>query len=99
MRLALLCVAALLAAPAIAADEVVASNGSDTVRLSNTQCSSEKVLEQTDPVLRAQLRDATAVIQGESLKACWIVDGRVAHLLYEDGDQGIIPLTQFRKAG
>jgi hypothetical protein len=98
MRSALLCAAALLAVPAFA-DEVVASNGVDSVRLSDSQCSSDKVLEQIEPGMRAQLKDATAVIDGQSLKACWILDGKSAHLVYEDGDEGIVPLSEFRKPG
>lgn len=98
MRLALLCAAALLAAPAMA-DEVIASNGADSVRLSDSQCTSEKVLEQATPPVREKLRDAVATISGQSFKACWVVEGNMAHLVYEDGDQGLVPLTEFRKAG
>ena len=98
MRFALLCTAALLAAPAFA-DEVVASKGDDSVRLSDAQCSSEKILEQIEASVRPQLKDASAVIGGQSLKACWVLDGRVAHLVYEDGDEGLVPLSEFRKAG
>ena len=96
MKLALLCAAGLLAAPAFA-DELVASNGSDSVRLSDTQCSNERVLEQIEPAIREQLKDATAVVAGESFKACWASDGTMAILLYEDGDQGAVPLTDFKK--
>ena len=98
MKFALLCAAALLAAPAMA-DEVIASNGADSVRLSDSQCTSDKVLEQATPPLRETLRDAVATISGQSFKACWIVEGNMAHLVYEDGDQGLVPLTEFRKAG
>lgn len=98
MRFALLCAAALLAAPAMA-DEVIASNGADSVRLSDSQCTSEEVLEQVTPPLREKLRDAVATISGQSFKACWVVEGNMAHLVYEDGDQGLVPLTEFRKAG
>lgn len=98
MRFALLCAAALLAAPAMA-DEVIASNGADSVRLSDSQCTSDKVLEQVTPPLREKLRDAVATISGQSFKACWLVEGNMAHLVYEDGDQGLVPLTEFRKAG
>ena len=98
MKFALLCAAALLAAPAFA-EEVVATNGDDSVRLSDAQCSNEKVLELVPSGMRTYLRDATAVIQGQSLKACWVVNGPAAHLLYEDGDQGIVPLAEFRKSG
>lgn len=95
MRFALLCAAALLAAPVLA-DELVASNGDDSVRLSDSPCSSEQVLNRLKPQFRAELRDATAVVQGQTFKACWIVNGHAAHLLYEDGDQGMIPLRDFK---
>jgi hypothetical protein len=95
MRFALFCAAALLAAPALA-DELVASSGNDSVRLSTAPCSSDQVLNRLQPQLRAQLRDATAVVQGKIFKACWVVEGHAAHLLYEDGDQGLIPLRDFK---
>lgn len=98
MRFALVCAAALLAGPAMA-QEMVASNGTDSVRLSDAQCSNEKVLEQIEPSMRSQLKDATATIGGESFKGCWVVDGNMAHLVYEDGDQGIVALSEFKKAG
>lgn len=95
MRLSLLCAAALLAAPAMA-DELVASNGSDSVRLTDSPCSSEPVLNRLQPKFHGILKDASAVVQGQTFKACWVVRGDAAHLLYEDGDQGIIPLTDFK---
>ena len=95
MKLALLCAAALLAAPAWAG-EVVASSGNDSVRLSDTPCTNPQVLAQLEPSLRPVLRDATAVVQGHLFKACWVVHGDAAHLLYEDGDQGLIPLADFK---
>lgn len=97
MRVALLCAATLLAAAPVMADELVASNGTDSVRLSDSACSSQKVLEQTEPDLRSQLKNATAVVDGESFTACWVVDGNMAHLLYEDGDEGAVPLSEFKK--
>jgi hypothetical protein len=95
MRFALLCAAALLAAPAMA-DELVASNGNDSVRLSDGPCTSQQVLDQLDPSLRPAMHDASAVVQGQTFKACWVVHGDAAHLLYEDGDQGLIPLSDFK---
>lgn len=97
MKFALVCAAAaLLAAPAMA-DELVASNGSDSVRLLDKPCTSEKVLSQLRPGFRNSLRQAAAVVSGQSFEACWIVQGETAHLLYEDGDQGIIPLSDFKQ--
>ena len=95
MRFVLLCAAALIAAPAWA-DEVMASNGADSVRLSDKPCTSEQVLNRLVPGFRQQLREANAVVQGQPFKACWIVNGGDAHLLYEDGDQGLIPLSEFK---
>jgi hypothetical protein len=95
MRFALFCAAALLAVPALA-EEVVASNGNDSVRLSDAPCSSQQVLSLLEPQLRPALRDASAVVQGQTFKACWVVHGDAAHLLYEDGDQGLIPLSDFK---
>ena len=97
MKLALVCAAAaLLAAPAMA-DELVASNGKDSVRLLDKPCTSEKVLVQLRPGFRDVLRQANAVVAGQTFEACWIVRGDSAHLLYEDGDQGLIPLTDFKQ--
>lgn len=98
MRFALLCAAALVAAPALA-DEVIASNGADSVRLSDSQCTNEKVLDLVTPPVREKLRSAVASISGQSFSACWTVEGNMAHLVYEDGDQGLVPLTEFRKVG
>lgn len=99
MKFVLLCSAALLAAAPAFAEEVVASNGADSVRLSDSTCSSQKILEQIEPAMRDQLKDATASIDGQTFKACWVVDGQVAHLVYEDGDEGMVPLSEFHKAG
>jgi hypothetical protein len=96
MKFALLCAAALIAAP-VMADELVASNGQDSVRLSDKPCSSETVLQQLTPKFREAMREANATVGGQQFHACWIVDGESAHLLYEDGDQGLIPLADFKQ--
>jgi hypothetical protein len=96
MRFALLCAAAVVLAAPAWAGEVVASSGHDSVRLSDSPCTNPQVLNQLEPSLRPVLRDATAVVQGQSFKACWVVHGNAAHLLYEDGDQGLIPLSDFK---
>jgi hypothetical protein len=99
MKFVLLCSAALLAAAPAFAEEVVASNGADSVRLSDSQCSSKKIMEQVEPAVGQQLKDANANISGQTFKACWVVEGQVAHLVYEDGDEGMVPLTEFHKVG
>ena len=96
MRCALLCAAAVLLAAPAWAEEVVASSGNDSVRLSDSPCTNRQVLDRLEPSLRPVLRDASAVVQGQTFKACWVVHGNAAHLLYEDGDQGLIPLSDFK---
>lgn len=96
MKFALVCAAALIAVAPAMADELVASNGKDSVRLSDKPCSSDKVLNQLSPNFRTLMRDASAVVSGQTFKACWVADGQAAHLLYEDGDQGLIPLSDFK---
>ena len=95
MSFVLLCAAALLAAPAFA-EELVASKGNDQVRLTSSPCANPRVLSLLTPQLHPALMEATAVVEGKPFKACWLVDGHAAHLIYEDGDQGLIPLVDFK---
>ena len=94
MRFVLLC-AALAAAPAMAGD-LVGRQGGDTVRLADGPCTSERVLGMLEPQLHSQFKAATAVVQGNNFAACWRKTGAVAHLLYEDGDQGIVPMSDLK---
>ncbi|HWI81063.1 hypothetical protein [Ramlibacter sp.] len=41
--------------------------------------------------------DATAQISGQAFQACWVIDGQTARLVYEDGDEGLVPLSEFKK--
>ncbi|MBE7369617.1 hypothetical protein [Ramlibacter pallidus] len=82
-------------APAFA-QELVARQGDDSVRLSDTACKSDLVLGRLDPSAAAEYRQASAVFQGQRFNACWRMVGGAAHLVYEDGDQGIIPATELK---
>ena len=95
MRFALLCAAALAAAPAMSQD-LVARQGNDTVRLADGPCTSQQVLARLRPELHSEFKAAMAVVEGRSFEACWRPAGNAAHLLYEDGDQGIVPLTDLK---
>ncbi|HSV82682.1 MAG TPA: hypothetical protein VLK85_26090 [Ramlibacter sp.] len=92
---ALVAALAALATP-VFADQLVARQGSDSVRLSDAACKSELVLSRLEPGLQEEYRAATAVFQGQNFVACWRVMGGVAHLIYEDGDQGIIPMQELK---
>ena len=94
MRMVLLC-AAMAAAPAIAGD-LVARQGSDSVRLAEGPCKVEQVLSQLDPRLQKIYKEATATVQGRTFAACWRMTPNGAHLLYEDGDQGLVPTSDLK---
>ena len=56
------------------------------------------VLARVEPGSAGDYRAATAQFQGQSYVACWRTMGNVAHLVYEDGDQGIIPMQELKPA-
>jgi hypothetical protein len=95
MKSVLLVCAALAVAP-VFAEELVARNGNDSVRLGDAPCTSELVLARLQPQTRGDYKAASATVDGQSFVACWRVVGNSAHLLYEDGDQGIIPMAELK---
>jgi len=95
MRTVLLLCAALTAAPVFAQD-LIARNGNDSVRLADGPCTSELVLARLQPQVHGQYKAASAVVDGQTFVACWRVVGGSAHLLYEDGDQGVIPMAELK---
>lgn len=94
MKVVLLC-AALAAAPAIAGN-LVARQGGDSVRLAEGPCKAQQVLSQLDPQLQEKYKEAIATVQGRTFAACWRMTPNGAHLLYEDGDQGLVPASDLR---
>ena len=95
MRTVLIFAALVAAAPAFAQD-LVARQGNDSVRLAETPCTSELVLGRVQPQQKEEYRQASAVVDGQTFQACWRPMGAAAHLMYEDGDQGLIPLTDLK---
>ena len=87
--------AAFAAAPSFAQD-LIARQGDDSVRLSEESCKSELVISRLEPGMAHQFRSASAVFQGQRFQACWRMMGNAAYLIYEDGDQGIIPATELK---
>jgi hypothetical protein len=94
MRVVLLC-AALATAPAFA-QNLVARQGSDSVRLGDGPCTIQQVLGKLQPQQQKQYRSATAEVQGRTFAACWRMTSQGAHLLYEDGDQGLVPVSDLK---
>ena len=95
MKLGLLLCAMLAAAPAFT-ESLVAREGVDSARLSDQPCSNEQVLGHIEPKLRASLRAASVEVDGKSFAACWGPAGNAVYLLYEDGDEGLIPFSKIR---
>lgn len=94
MKHLLLC-AALVAVPAFA-DDLVARQGEDSVRLAEAPCTSERVLGQLPASMHGDFRAASAVVGGQTFTACWRLAGNAAFLVYEDGDQGVIPMDELK---
>jgi hypothetical protein len=97
MKAVLFCaaVATFAVAPSFA-QELVARQGDDSVRLSDSACASQEVLRRIEPGTAKDYKAASAVFQGQRFTACWRMMGNVAHLVYEDGDQGIIPAQELK---
>ena len=87
--------AAFAASPSFAQD-LIARQGDDSVRLSEDSCKSELVLARLEPGMHEQFRAASAMFQGQRFQACWRMMGNAAYLIYEDGDQGVIPAAELK---
>jgi hypothetical protein len=94
MKHLLLC-AALVAVPALA-DDLVARQGDDSVRLAESPCTSERILAQLPAGMHGDFKAASAVVEGKNFVACWRAAGNAAFLVYEDGDQGVIPMDELK---
>ena len=87
--------AALLASGARANDLVV-NEGADSIRFSEAACSNEAVLQRIDPGDRPLFRTASATLQGQRYTACWSLVSTDVYLVYEDGDQGLVPVSRLK---
>lgn len=94
----ILAAAAALVAGSALAGELVARNGKDEVRLSDAPCAVPQVLPLIPPQAQGEFRAARATIDGQSYLACWRPYGEGVHLIYEDGDQGMVPLRDLKPA-
>jgi hypothetical protein len=92
----LLC-AALLCAASIAHADLVAKQGDDWVSVFPGKCENAAVLELIAPPMRDEYHPAKAKFGGQDYAPCWRRVGDQLHLVYEDGDQGLIPVTDFKQ--
>ncbi|TWO72847.1 hypothetical protein FN976_00965 [Caenimonas sedimenti] len=96
MKAAIALCTALALAPAFAED-LVAREGNDSVRLADAPCQNQVIMKLVEPSTHGEYKAASATVQGQNFVACWREMGSVAHLVYEDGDQGIIPMVELKK--
>jgi hypothetical protein len=96
MKALVICAALATAVAPVFAQELVARQGDDSVRLSDSECKSELVLSRIEPGMAGEFHAASAVFQGQRFQACWRMVGNAAYLVYEDGDQGIIPADELK---
>ena len=74
----------------------LAPGAHDSVRLSEEACKSELVISRLEPGMADEFHAASAMFQGQRFQACWRMMGNAAYLIYEDGDQGIIPAAELK---
>lgn len=88
----ILAAALLLLAPLFAHSEVLtASADGDSVRLTDEPCTVPEIAEKLPPALLGDFMAGTATVSGQPFALCWRWLGESAHLVYGDGDQGLIP--------
>jgi hypothetical protein len=95
-----LLIAALIAAGPAMADDLVATNGRDSVRLTQATCHAEvlPLVVVAFPQVADRFRAARSRVAGTDYAACWILrpDGKVL-LMYSDGDAGLVPAEDFKR--
>jgi hypothetical protein len=79
--------------------DLMASSGKDYVQLHETVCSSPEVLKRIDPSIHALLKAGTAEVGGTKYALCWYPFQNHIALMYDDGDQGLVPMTYFTERG
>ena len=85
----------LAAFPALAQDHI-ARQGDDEVVIREAPCTVASVLMRIPEAQREGWRRADARISGQKFFAFWRIVQSAVVLVYEDGDQGLIPAGAFK---
>ena len=95
--ISLLIAPAMLSAKKPPADEYEARGDGIVIRIAGTKCTNKKVLDQLDPQHHKNFRKAEIkLVDKKAIGACWIVDASGVFVIGEDGNQGYVPLEQFK---
>lgn len=80
------------------AGDLIARQGDDWVRAYEAPCNHVGTLIAIDKLAapREGFQKAMASFGGQSFYGCWRIVGNVMHVVYEDGDQGIIPVRELK---
>jgi hypothetical protein len=89
--------ACLAAGPAMSATEMVARNGDDSIRIVDATCETASVLRHIPEAKRKEFRKADGRVGGQRYFACWIQQGEQVFVVWEDGDLGMIPVSDFKE--
>jgi len=94
---ALILVLLLVAFPA-AAGEFVARQGDNEVRVFDAPCVHAGTIGYIPQAARASFKKATGRIDRQMFYGCWrsVGDGNLVHIVWEDGDQDVLPVSQFK---
>lgn len=89
-KFALFILLLLLAAPAFPGDRI-GRQGEDEVKLFESPCVSVETYMRIPEGERRSYSKAVGLFQGQKFFGCWKPMGEGVYILWEDGDQGIIP--------
>ena len=95
MRNVLIAASIVAFSASVSAQSLVARSGADSVRLSEQPCPVQ--IHDKLPAPPDFFKAALVHFRGVHYIACWRLVGISAHLVYEDGDQGLIPMAEFKE--
>jgi hypothetical protein len=65
--------------------------GEDWVRIFESPCVSAETLMRIDEASRKHFQKAQGVVNHERFFGCWRTVGDTVYIIWEDGDEGIVP--------
>jgi hypothetical protein len=97
MRRSILFLILLLLTPLALAETRVLRQGNDEVRVFDGPCVSAETIGRIPENEREGWKKVQGYINGQRYFGCWRpLDEAFVYILWEDGDQGLIPLTELK---